>query len=85
MGVVDLIGYLAATLTSSMMLPQIIMTLRTKNVAHLSGMMISLYVSSCLLWIVYGVLIHALPVILCNVIAVVMGFVQAFLQYRYRR
>ena len=81
--ITEIIGYSAAVVGTSLMLPQVIKSLRTKSVGDLSYMMVILYVINCVLWLTYGILINAWPVIVCNFIALIISFVQLGLKVRY--
>lgn len=81
---VNIIGYSAAVVGTSLMLPQVAKSWKTKSVGDLSFGMTVLYFFNCLLWLSYGVLIAAMPVIVANSIALVISIVQLGLQLRYR-
>ena len=52
-------------------------------VDDLSLAMVLLYLGNCALWLVYGVLINAGPVIVANGAGLVIGVVQLVLKIRY--
>jgi MtN3 and saliva related transmembrane protein len=79
----DIIGFSAAIVGTSLMLPQVIKSIRTKRVGDVSFVMLCMYILNCVLWLAYGVLIAALPVILCNSVALVIGILQLGLKLRY--
>lgn len=81
--ITETIGYSAAVIGTSLMLPQVIKSLRTKKVDDISFAMLVLYFLNCLLWAAYGVLIYAIPVIICNVIALVVSITQISLKIKY--
>jgi MtN3 and saliva related transmembrane protein len=63
---VDLIGLVAATLTTFAFLPQVITTWRSRSTAGLSLVMLSVLATGVALWLVYGLGAGQLPVILAN-------------------
>lgn len=79
----DVIGYSAALVGTSLMLPQVIKTFRTKRVDDISMGMVVLYLLNCFLWLAYGVLIRAYPLIICNLIAFFIGLAQLLLKLKY--
>lgn len=79
----EIIGYSAAVIGTSLMLPQIIKSFKTKKVGDLSYGMLILYFLNCVLWLAYGILIWALPVILCNFIALIISVIQIALKVKY--
>lgn len=64
----DLIGYLAACLTTAAFVPQAWLTWKTRSAHGVSLGMYSVFVTGVALWIVYGLLAHAWPVVIANVI-----------------
>jgi MtN3 and saliva related transmembrane protein len=80
----DIVGYAATVVGTFLMIPQVVRAIRTKHMGDVSGMMIGVYILNCVLWDIYGILIGAIPMILCNSIALVIGIVQAVLKRRYR-
>jgi len=81
----EFIGYFAAVIGTSLMLPQVIKTLKTRSVKDLSYLTLFLYFLNCLLWAIYGFLIIAMPVIICNLIALVISIFQLGLKIKYNK
>jgi len=63
------IGLLAGACTTLSFLPQAIKTYRMKETRDISLSMYIILAAGILLWIIYGILIHDLPVILANSIS----------------
>jgi len=61
------IGIVAGTLTSIAAIPQVIKTLRTRHAKDISIWQPLLLAVGVALWMVYGILIHDLPLILANI------------------
>jgi MtN3 and saliva related transmembrane protein len=75
----ELIGYLAATLTTTSFLPQAIMTIKTRDTESLSLGMYSLFSLGVLLWLIYGIYLSNNAIIIANAVtfvlaAVILGF-----------
>ncbi len=85
MDLTDIIGYLAALIGTFLMVPQVVNSLRTKSVGDISGAMLAAYLVQCALWAVYGLRMHAMPIILCNTIAFCIGVVQVVLKIKYSK
>lgn len=83
MSINDIVGYIAATLGTFLMLPQVIRTIRTKHAGDVSEVMLIIYVVQCILWAIYGFGLHSVPIWLCNVIGSTIGFVQLGLKHKY--
>lgn len=75
----ELIGYVAATLTTGSFLPQAIMTIKTRDTASLSLGMYSLFTLGVLCWLIYGVFLNNYAIILSNAVtlllaSIILGF-----------
>lgn len=64
----DWIGYAAAALTTASFVPQAWLTFRTRDVSGISLGMYSAFTIGIALWLVYGFLLGAWPVIIANII-----------------
>ena len=69
----DLIGYLAAFLTTTAFIPQAWLTWRHKRAEGISLGMYSILVSGVICWLVYGIMLNALPIIIANLITLVLS------------
>jgi MtN3 and saliva related transmembrane protein len=80
----DLIGSLAAVLTTASFIPQAWHTFRTRDVSGISLGMYSLFTVGVALWLVYGVLLEAWPIIIANVITTSLALAILVMKLRYR-
>jgi len=62
----DLIGYIAAALTSISAIPQLIKIYKMKSAKTLSWIFSMIMIASAILWLVYGIIINKIPIIVCN-------------------
>lgn len=69
----DLIGYLAACLTTASFIPQALHTFRTRDVRGISLGMYALFTTGIALWLCYGLLIGAWPVVVANAVTLVLA------------
>lgn len=69
----DWIGYAAATFTTLSFVPQAWHTFRTRDVAGISLGMYSTFTVGIALWLAYGVLIGAWPVIIANIVTLMLS------------
>jgi MtN3 and saliva related transmembrane protein len=67
MGLVDYVGTVAATCTTCAYIPQLV-KIRRQGAADLSWLMLLSYLLGLLLWLAYGLLLHAGAVIWANAI-----------------
>jgi MtN3 and saliva related transmembrane protein len=84
MNLTDLIGTLAAVLTTISFLPQALHTFRTKDVRGISLSMYSAFTLGVALWLVYGLLLGAWPVVIANVITLALASTILAMKLRYR-
>lgn len=85
MQAVDLIGYAAATLTTCSFVPQAWLTFRTKDVSGISLGMYSAFTAGIALWLAYGLLIQAWPVVMANTITLMLALMILGMKLRYQR
>ena len=79
----DLIGYLAATLTTCSFLPQALHTFRTRDVSGISLSMYGTFTLGVALWLAYGLLLQAWPVVAANAITLVLALSILVMKLRY--
>lgn len=65
---VELIGMGAAVLTTVAFVPQVIRTWRTKSARDISLGWLITFISGVVLWLAYGVLLMAWPIIIANIV-----------------
>ncbi len=82
---IEILGLVAALLTTAAFLPQVYKTWKTKSTDSLSLSMLFIFVSGVLCWLVYGFLIDSLPIILANFVTAISGFVLLYFKYRYKK
>lgn len=64
-----MLGFCAAALTVGSGFPQVVRILRTRDVHAISLPLYVMLFSGVLLWLAYGITIHALPIIVSNAIS----------------
>ncbi len=77
------IGYLAATLTTVAFLPQLIKTWRERSAKDVSYAMLLIFSLGVFCWLIYGFLIHSLPIIFANSITLVLNLLILILKIRF--
>jgi len=81
---VEVLGLIAAILTTSSFLPQVYKTWKTKSTESLSLIMLWVFFLGVLCWLVYGFLIHSIPIIIANLITAISGFLLIYFKYKFR-
>ncbi|MFY7873779.1 MAG: SemiSWEET transporter [Limnohabitans sp.] len=79
----DLIGSLAACLTTASFIPQAWKTFRSRDVSGISLGMYSLFTAGVALWLVYGLLLMAWPIIIANVITTSLALAILVMKLRF--
>ncbi len=62
----NLVGFLAGTLTTLAFVPQVVKVVRGGSVRDLSLLMLVTFNSGVALWMTYGILVRAAPIIITN-------------------
>lgn len=70
---VDLVGTIAGTLTTLSFLPQVIKTWRSRSTHDISLVMFLSFCLGVALWLVYGVLMEAWPIVISNIITLALA------------
>ena len=70
---IEIMGYLAAFLTTAAFLPQTYQTIKTRETKAISLAMYVLFTLGIALWLAYGLLIESWPLIFANAITFVMA------------
>jgi MtN3 and saliva related transmembrane protein len=84
MTLITLLGLLAGTLTTISFVPQLLKTWRTKSAKDMSLPMLISFCAGVLLWLVYGILLQAPPIILANFITLVLALMILGLKLYYK-
>lgn len=80
---VEIIGFVAAVLTTLAYFPQVIKTWKTKSASDLSLGLFLILTSGVALWLVYGILIGNGPIIASNAITLVLTGSMLYFKLRY--
>jgi len=80
----DVLGMIAGSLTTIAFVPQVVKTWRSKSTHDISYGMFILFSLGLLLWLAYGIVIDALPIIVSNSVTLVLALVILGLKFRYK-
>lgn len=81
----DLLGYLAGTLTTAALIPQVWRTFRTKDVSGISLRMYVVFTTGIAVWLAYGVLLGETPMMLANSVSLVLACAVLVMKLKYGR
>ncbi|MFO1384883.1 MAG: SemiSWEET transporter [Chitinivorax sp.] len=73
MSLETLIGMFAGILTTIAFVPQVLQVYRSRSAKDISLGMYAIFVSGVLLWLVYGCMIGAMPVIVANGVTLLLA------------
>ena len=82
---IDLLGYAAASLTTVSFIPQAWLSFRTGDVSGISLGMYSCFTMGVALWLAYGVVLSAWPIVVANAITLVLALAILGMKLRGRR
>jgi MtN3 and saliva related transmembrane protein len=80
----EVIGYLAAALTTCSFVPQAWLTFKTRDVRGISLGMYGVFTLGVALWLVYGLIVAAWPVVVANAITLVLALFILGMKLRFR-
>lgn len=80
----EIIGYVAAVLTTAAFVPQAWHTFQTRDVRGISLGMYSAFTAGVTCWLVYGLLLGAWPIVIANCITLALAAAILVMKLRYR-
>lgn len=81
---IEIIGLIAATLTTSAFVPQVYKTWKTKSTRDISFTMYSAFLFGTMLWLYYGIYHDSLAIILANVVTGLLVVCMLVLKIRHK-
>lgn len=84
MDAVTILGLAAAFCTTASFLPQALQTIRTKDTSGISLYMYLLFAFGTLLWFLFGLFSHNIPIILANGITLLFASVILFYKIKFK-
>jgi MtN3 and saliva related transmembrane protein len=81
----DIVGSLAACLTTVSFLPQAWHSFRTRDVSGVSLGMYSLFTVGVALWLAYGLLLRAWPIVVANAVTLALALAILGMKLTYGR
>lgn len=82
---IDLLGYAAASLTTVSFIPQAWLCFRTGDVSGISLGMYTCFTAGVALWLTYGVVLGAWPIVVANAITLMLSLAILGMTLRGRR
>lgn len=75
MKLIDIVGYIAATLTTAAFLPQVFKVWQSKSTKDLALPTLLSFIAGVLMWLIYGLLVQSTPIIIANIVTLVLNLV----------
>lgn len=69
----DMVGSAAACLTTASFVPQVWLSFKTRDVSGVSLGMYSVFTAGVTLWLVYGLLLDAWPIVVANAVTLLLA------------
>lgn len=82
MTLVSFLGYLAATLTTLGLVPQVVRTIQTRDTRGISFWMYAMLSLGTFLWVIYGFLLNSWPIIIANALACLLLLIVLFMKIK---
>jgi MtN3 and saliva related transmembrane protein len=80
---IDLIGYVAACMTTISFLPQLIRVIKLRSARDISLGMFLIFTVGTLCWLIYGLLSRSLPVSIANGVTLILSASILFLKLHF--
>ena len=84
MDTTELIGAVAATLTTLSFVPQAVLVIRSKRTGGISLLTYAMMVAGVALWLLYGLRLGAMPIIAANAVTLLLASTILFITARER-
>lgn len=73
MNLPDILGFVAAVLTTGSFVPQAVLTVRTRDVSGVSLAMYSAFTAGVAMWLAYGIALGAWPIVVANLVTLALA------------
>jgi MtN3 and saliva related transmembrane protein len=84
MNFITILGLVAGALTTMAFLPQMFQIWHTRSAKDVSYVMVIVFISGLLLWLIYGVILGALPLIISNTVTLFFNLIILWLKIKYK-
>ncbi len=81
---IDILGWIAGTLTTIAFFPQLLKTWTTKSAKDVSLVMMVTFCIGVFLWLLYGLTINAMPVVVTNSVTLILALLILILKIKYK-
>ncbi len=82
---IEIIGYIAAVLTTVAFVPQVVLVHKTRNTTSISISMFLIFSLGVICWGIYGIILHQLPIILANGLTLLLSLYILYMKMTEKR
>ncbi|MCC1483772.1 SemiSWEET family sugar transporter [Winogradskyella immobilis] len=82
---IEILGFIAAILTTAAFLPQVYKTWKTKDVSGLSMPMLIIFFVGIVFWLIYGFYKESPSMIFANSITTITSFMLVYFKFKYEK
>ncbi|ACV24178.1 SemiSWEET transporter [Methanocaldococcus fervens] len=79
---ITIIGYIAGTLTTFASLPQLLKSLKERNMENISLAFVVTFTTGLTLWLIYGILRNDYPIIVFNILSLMFWIPITYLKIK---
>jgi len=83
MPLIEYVGLFGAFLSAITFIPQVLQAYKSKSVGDLSWGMLWIVFTSVIVWLVYGIYLHLVPVIVANAFILILSIVLLYFKYTF--
>jgi MtN3 and saliva related transmembrane protein len=80
----ELIGFIAAFLTTVAFVPQVLQIYKTRSAKDVSLAMFLLFTLGVGMWLYYGIKMHSVPMIAANTVTLALAMTILYFKYKFR-
>jgi MtN3 and saliva related transmembrane protein len=84
MAKIEILGIIAGCLSSLTFIPQVVQTWKTKTAKDISLSTFVIAATSCLLWLIYGLVVNLFSVIFTNAIVLSLTLTMIYFKLKYK-
>jgi MtN3 and saliva related transmembrane protein len=82
---ISIIGVAAAALTTSSFLPQMIKAYKSKSMEDVSRLLMAMFSTGTVIWIIYGIFKNDFVIIGANTLATVFNLILLYMKFAYKK
>ncbi len=81
----EVFGFIAAALTTTAFLPTVTETWRTRQVDDIPVLMLLMFITGLLFWVIYAIEINSLSVLIANIFTLILNLIILILKFVFKQ